>query len=109
MAMGTRRKQQRQQDLFYAAELVEAPRHPFYSELNEALEAPTREVSGPRRPMPPLGSSPIRPRLESLLVPPFSGKRPFRHVLLGFSTLVWWAARVSSRAAFVRNAGDWRY
>lgn len=39
MAMGTRRKRQRQQDLFYAAELAEAPGHPFYSKLNEALDA----------------------------------------------------------------------
>ena len=39
MAMGTRRKRQRQQDLFYAAELAEAPGHPFYTKLNEALDA----------------------------------------------------------------------
>lgn len=39
MAMGTRRKRQRQQELFYTAELAEAPGHPFYSKLNEALEA----------------------------------------------------------------------
>lgn len=39
MAMGTRRKRQRQQDLFYTAELVEAPGHPFYAKLNEALDA----------------------------------------------------------------------
>ena len=39
MAMGTRRKRQRQQDLFYAAELAEAPGHPFYTKLNEGLDA----------------------------------------------------------------------
>lgn len=39
MAMGTRRKRQCQQDLFYAAELAEAPGHPFYTKLNEALGA----------------------------------------------------------------------
>lgn len=39
MAMGTRLQRQRQQDLFYAAELAEAPGHPFYSKLNETLDA----------------------------------------------------------------------
>lgn len=39
MAMGTRRKRQRQQDLFYTAELAEAPGHPFYTKLNETLDA----------------------------------------------------------------------
>ena len=39
MAMGSRRKRQRQQDLFYAAELAEAPGHPFYTKLNETLDA----------------------------------------------------------------------
>lgn len=39
MAMGTRRQRQRQQDLFYASELAEAPGHPFYSKLNETLDA----------------------------------------------------------------------
>jgi transposase len=39
MAMGTRETRRRQQELFYAAELAEAPGHPFYSKLNEALEA----------------------------------------------------------------------
>ena len=38
MAMGTRRKRQHQQDLFYTAELAEAPGHPFYTKLNAALE-----------------------------------------------------------------------
>ena len=39
MAMGTRETRRRQQELFYAAELAEAPGHPFYSKLNETLEA----------------------------------------------------------------------
>lgn len=38
MAMGTRRNRQRQQDLFYASELAEAPGHPFYAKLNGALD-----------------------------------------------------------------------
>ena len=39
MAMGTRVKRRRQQGLFYAADLAEAPGHPFYKRLNEALDA----------------------------------------------------------------------
>jgi transposase len=39
MAMGTGCKRQRQQELFYTGELAEAPGHPFYSKLNETLEA----------------------------------------------------------------------
>lgn len=39
MAMGTRVKQRRQQELFYAAEMAEAPGHPFYKRLNETLDA----------------------------------------------------------------------
>jgi transposase len=39
MAMGTRVKRRRQQQLFYAAEMAEAPGHPFYKRLNETLEA----------------------------------------------------------------------
>jgi len=41
MAMGTRRKRERQQPLWYRSELPEAPGHPFYKRLNELLE---REV-----------------------------------------------------------------
>ena len=37
--MGTRVKRRQQQGLFYAAELAEAPGHPFYKRLNEALDA----------------------------------------------------------------------
>ena len=37
--MGTRVKRRRQQGLFYAADLAEAPGHPFYKRLNEALDA----------------------------------------------------------------------
>ena len=32
-------KRRRQQGLFYAADLAEAPGHPFYKRLNEALDA----------------------------------------------------------------------
>jgi len=39
MAMGTRVKRRRQEELFYAAERAEAPGHPFYKRLNETLEA----------------------------------------------------------------------
>jgi transposase len=39
MAMGTRQQRQRSQPLWYRAELVEAPGHPFYQKLNRALEA----------------------------------------------------------------------
>lgn len=39
MAMGTRAKRQRQQGLFYAAEMLEASGHPFYKRLNETLDA----------------------------------------------------------------------
>lgn len=39
--MGTRRKRERQQPLWYRSELPEAPGHPFYKRLNELLE---REV-----------------------------------------------------------------
>ena len=37
--MGTRVKRRQQQGLFYAADLAEAPGHPFYKRLNEALDA----------------------------------------------------------------------
>jgi transposase len=39
MAMGTRRHRQRQEPLWYRAELPETPGHPFYEKLNQALES----------------------------------------------------------------------
>ncbi len=39
MAMGTRVERRRQQELFYAAEMAEAPGHPFSKRLNETLDA----------------------------------------------------------------------
>lgn len=36
--MGTRRDREQQEELFYAAEQVETPGHPFYEELNRVLE-----------------------------------------------------------------------
>lgn len=38
MAMGTRKKRERQESLWYGNELPEAPGHPFYKRLNEVLE-----------------------------------------------------------------------
>jgi len=38
MAMGTRKKRERQEALWYGGELPVAPGHPFYSRLNEILE-----------------------------------------------------------------------
>ena len=38
MAMGTRRKRERQEALWYGRELPAAPGHPFYCRLNEVLE-----------------------------------------------------------------------
>jgi len=38
MAMGTRKKRQRQQELWYGGELPTAPGHPFYKRLNEVLD-----------------------------------------------------------------------
>jgi transposase len=38
MAMGTKRDREQQEELFYAAEQVEAPGHPFYQELNRVLD-----------------------------------------------------------------------
>jgi transposase len=38
MAMGTRKKRQRQDTLWYDCELPEAPGHPFYNRLNAVLE-----------------------------------------------------------------------
>jgi len=38
MAMGTRKKRQRQEDLWYGGELPTAPGHPFYKRLNEVLD-----------------------------------------------------------------------
>jgi transposase len=39
MAMGTRKKRQRQETLWYGGELPTAPGHPFYQGLNEVLDA----------------------------------------------------------------------
>lgn len=36
--MGTRRRRQRQEELWYRRDLAEAPGHPFYRRLNEVLE-----------------------------------------------------------------------
>src|ERR1700739_5097105 len=38
MAMGTRKKRERQESLWSASELPSVPGHPFYSRLNEVLE-----------------------------------------------------------------------
>ena len=38
MAMGTRKKRQRQEALWYGGELPTAPGHPFYRRLNEVLD-----------------------------------------------------------------------
>ena len=38
MAMGTRKKRQRQEALWYGGELPTAPGHPFYKRLNEVLD-----------------------------------------------------------------------
>ena len=38
MAMGTRKKRERQESLWYGSELPSVPGHPFYSRLNEVLE-----------------------------------------------------------------------
>src|SRR6201998_4371607 len=38
MAMGTRKKRERQESLWSASELLSVPGHPFYSRLNEVLE-----------------------------------------------------------------------
>jgi len=37
--MGTRKKRQRQENLWYGGELPRAPGHPFYKRLNEVLDA----------------------------------------------------------------------
>src|ERR1041385_4695014 len=39
MAMGTRKKRQRQENLWYDGDLATAPGHPFYTRLNEVLDA----------------------------------------------------------------------
>jgi transposase len=39
MAMGTRKKRQRQEELWYGGELPTAPGHPFYNRLNEVLDS----------------------------------------------------------------------
>ena len=36
--MGTRKQHQRQEELWYRRDLVEAPGHPFYRRLNEVLD-----------------------------------------------------------------------
>lgn len=36
--MGTRRRRQRQEELWYRADLAEAPGHPFYRRLNVVLD-----------------------------------------------------------------------
>src|SRR5437868_11292456 len=38
MAMGTRKKRQRQENLWYGSELAMAPGHPFYKRLNDVLD-----------------------------------------------------------------------
>ncbi len=38
MAMGTRKKRERQEGLWYGGELPTAPGHPFYKRLNEILD-----------------------------------------------------------------------
>src|SRR5712671_77438 len=38
MAMGTRKKRERQETLWYGSELPTAPGHPFYSRLNKVLD-----------------------------------------------------------------------
>src|ERR1700704_4825450 len=38
MAMGTRKKRERQEGLWYGDELPEAPGHPFYDRLNGILD-----------------------------------------------------------------------
>jgi len=38
MAMGTRKQRERQEGLWYEAELPTAPGHPFYKRLNEVLD-----------------------------------------------------------------------
>ena len=38
MAMGTRKRRERQEDLWYGGELPTAPGHPFYKRLNEVLD-----------------------------------------------------------------------
>src|SRR5712692_10601642 len=38
MAMGTRKKRERQEGLWYGGELPAAPGHPFYKRLNEVLD-----------------------------------------------------------------------
>jgi hypothetical protein len=36
--MGTRRRRQRQEELWYRGDLAEAPGHPFYRRLNEVFD-----------------------------------------------------------------------
>ena len=39
MAMGTRKRRQRQENLWYGGELATGPGHPFYTRLNEVLDS----------------------------------------------------------------------
>ena len=38
MAMGTRKRRERQEGFWYRGDLAEAPGHPFYKRLNDLLE-----------------------------------------------------------------------
>jgi len=40
MAMGTRKRRERQEGFWYRGDLAEAPGHPFYNKLSEVLENP---------------------------------------------------------------------
>jgi hypothetical protein len=40
MAMGTRRRRDRQEEFWYRGDLAEAPGHPFYTKLSEVLRRP---------------------------------------------------------------------
>ena len=44
MALGTRKKRQRQEELWYGGELPTAPGHPFYKRLNEVLESVEQQL-----------------------------------------------------------------
>jgi hypothetical protein len=61
--MGTRRRRQRQEELWYRGDLAEAPGHSFYRRLNEVLENISRHLHSYR------GRVRLRP---ALLQRPFS-------------------------------------